>query len=177
MNKIFYKSYNNVANNKKAVADRGWYPPNMALLEHPSLIDDQKKDPSPQSSQSAPFPDINIQCGLAGTVLDKVLRERSKSDGAKKAAEKRKLTSDLIAQNILKLQRLTSGVMTMNGIHGLSDPRFLEPFCKRHIETQKKDEEKKSKRKALHLKLTSAVQAQRVKGGHENTHKFEQCDK
>jgi hypothetical protein len=25
MNKIFYKSYNNVANNKKAVAIRGWY--------------------------------------------------------------------------------------------------------------------------------------------------------
>ena len=41
----------------------------------------------------------------------------------------------------------------------------------------KKDEEKKSKRKALHGKLTSAVQALRVKWGHENTHKFEQCDK
>jgi hypothetical protein len=89
--------------------------------------------------------------GLAGTVLDKFMRERSKSDGAKKAAEKRKLTSNLIAQNILKSQRLTSGVMTMNGIHGLSDQRFLEPFCQRRIETQKKDEEKKSKRKALHL--------------------------
>jgi hypothetical protein len=110
-------------------------------------------------------------------VLDKILRERSKSDGAKKAAEKRKLTSDLIAQNILKSQRLTSGVMTMNGIHGLSDPRFLELFCQRRIETQKKDEEKKSKRKALHLKLTIVVQALRVKRGHENTHKFEQCDK
>ncbi len=36
MNKIYYKSYyNNAANNKKAVAVRGWYPPNMALLEHP----------------------------------------------------------------------------------------------------------------------------------------------
>jgi hypothetical protein len=67
--------------------------------------------------------------------------------------------------------------MTMNGIHGLSDPRFLEPFRQRRIETQKKDEEKKSKRKALHGKLTSAVQALRVKWGHENTHKFEQCDK
>ena len=38
MNKIFYKSYNNVANKNKAVAIHGWYPPNMALLEHPSLI-------------------------------------------------------------------------------------------------------------------------------------------
>jgi hypothetical protein len=35
MNKIFYKSYNNIANNKKAVAVCGWYPPNMVLLQHP----------------------------------------------------------------------------------------------------------------------------------------------
>ncbi len=40
MNKIFYKSYDNFANNKKAVAIRGWYPPNMVLLEHPSLVAD-----------------------------------------------------------------------------------------------------------------------------------------
>ena len=52
--------------------------------------------------------------------------------------------SDFIAQNILKLQGLTSGVMTKNTIHSLSDPRFLEPFRQRHIETAKKDKEKKS---------------------------------
>jgi len=74
-------------------------------------------------------------------VLDKIIRERSKSDGAKKAAEKRMLTSDMIADNILKSQRLTSGVMTKNSIHSLSDPRFLEPFCQRRIETQRKDDE------------------------------------
>jgi len=56
MNKIFYKSYNNVANNKKAVGIRGWYPPNMALLEHPSLIADENINTPPQSSSSLPFP-------------------------------------------------------------------------------------------------------------------------
>ena len=105
-------------------------------------------------------------------------RERSKSDGAKKAAEKRKITSDMIADNILKSQRLTSGVMTKNSIHSLSDPpRFLQPFCQRRIETQRKDEEKKSKRKALHGKLVNAVQVLRMKLGHEILHNFEQCDK
>ncbi len=120
MNKIFYKSYNNVANNKKAVGIRGWYPPNMVLLEHPSLIADKNINAPPQSSLSLPFPEINVEAGLAGSVLGKIIRERSKSDGAKKAAEKRKLTSDMIADNILKSQRLTSGVMTKNSIHSLS---------------------------------------------------------
>ena len=77
-------------------------------------------------------------------MLDKIIRERSKSDGAKKAAEKRKLTIDMIADNNLNSQRLTSGVMTKNSIHSLSDPRFLEPFRQRCIETQRKDDEKKS---------------------------------
>jgi len=67
--------------------------------------------------------------------------------------------------------------MTKNSIHSLSDPRFLEPFRQCRIETQKKDEEKKSKRKALHGQLVSAVKVLRMKLGHEIIHKFEQCDK
>jgi hypothetical protein len=67
--------------------------------------------------------------------------------------------------------------MTKNSIHSLSDPRFLEPFCQRCIETQRKDDETKSKRKALHGKLVSAVKVLRTKLGHEIIHKFEQCDK
>jgi len=177
MNKIFYKSYNNVANKKKAVAIRGWYPPNMVLLEHPSLIADENINAPPQSSLLLPFPEITIEAGLAGSVLDKIIRERSKSNEAKKAAEKRKLTSDMIADNILKSQRLTSGVMTKNSIHSLNDPRFLEPFRRDHIKTQKKEEKKKSKWMALHGKLVSAVMVLRTKLGHEIIHKFEQCDK
>ena len=110
-------------------------------------------------------------------MLDNIIREKSKSDGAKKAAEKRKLTSDMIADNILKSQRLTSGVMMKNSIHSLNDQRFLEPFYQRHIEMQKKDEEKKSKRKALNSKLVSAVKVLRAKWGHEKIHYFQQCDK
>ena len=142
MNIIFYKSYNNVANNKKAVAICGWYPTNMVLLEHPSIIADENINAPPQSSLSLPFPEINVEAGLAGSVLDKIIRERSKSDGAKKAAEKRKLTSDMIGDNILKSQRLISGVMTKNCIHSLSDPRFLEPFLSLSHRDSEKGREK-----------------------------------
>jgi hypothetical protein len=178
MNKIFYKSYDNLANNKKAVAIRGWYPPSMVLLEHPSLVADE--NPPPQSMPSLSFPEINVESNLAGSVLDKLLREsRGKSEGAKKAAEKRKLTSETIAENIFKSQsqRLTSGVMTKNAIHSLNDPRFLEPFHLRRIETAKKKDEKTSKRRALTSKLVSAVTALRAKWGHEKTHFFQQCNK
>jgi hypothetical protein len=170
MNKIIYKSYDNLANNKKAVAVQGWYPPNMVLLEHLSLVVD--KNPPLQSMPSLSFPEINVESDLTGSVLDKLLRERGKLEGAKKAAEKRKLTSETIAENIFKSQRLTSGVKTKNAIHSLNDPRFLEPFHLRCIETAKNKDEKTSKRRALTSKLVSAVTALRAKWGHKKTHFF-----
>jgi hypothetical protein len=142
----------------------------MVLLEHPSLLANKNINPPQQSSLSPPFPEINVKAGLADRVPDKILRERNKLEGAKKAAEKRKLTSNMIAENILKSQRLTSGVMTKNAVHSLNDPRFLEPFCLRCIETAKKDDETKSKWKALNSKLASTVMVLRAKWGHENTH-------
>jgi hypothetical protein len=67
--------------------------------------------------------------------------------------------------------------MTQNSIHSLNDPRFLNPFRLRLIESTKKEAEKKSKRKALNSKLVSAVKELRAKWGHETTHFFQQCDK
>ncbi len=81
MNRIFFKAYGNEKNNRKATAERGWFPPNRKLLEHPSLAPMQKEAY------------LNVEEGLAGSVLNRLLWERSQSDGAKKAAKKRKLIS------------------------------------------------------------------------------------
>ena len=97
LNKIFFRAYGNVAANKKAVADRGWYPPNRKLLEHPSLTVQQKSN---NSINAVTLPCLNVETGLAGSVIDRIIHHRSKSDGAKKAAEKRKLTSENILDNI-----------------------------------------------------------------------------
>ena len=40
VNRIFHKSYGSINSNLKALADRGWNPPNRKLLEHKELIDD-----------------------------------------------------------------------------------------------------------------------------------------
>ena len=50
LNKIFHKSYGNLAGNLKAVSDRGWYPANSKLVEHPSLIDDETSEPAAEGS-------------------------------------------------------------------------------------------------------------------------------
>jgi hypothetical protein len=38
MNQIFFEAYRNEKNNCKATAERGWFPPNRKLIEHPSLV-------------------------------------------------------------------------------------------------------------------------------------------
>ena len=151
-------------NNKKAVAVCGWYPPNMALLEHPSLIAENNVNSPPQLGSLSPFPDRNVEAGLAGSMLDIILRERSKSNGAKKAAEKMETHEQLHCRkhNEIPTAYLWSHD-DKNAIHSLSDPNFLKPFQQRCIETQKKINEKKSKRNALHDKLAKAVQALREK--------------
>ena len=130
LKRIFHKAYGDVANNKRAVSVHGWYPPNMKLLKHTFLCTDVHT----QLTQ------IKVEDGLAGSVLNQILHERSRSEGAKKAAERRKLESISISENMQKSQRLTSGVLTQNAIHSLSDPRFLEPFQQRRQEAAKKEQ-------------------------------------
>ncbi len=95
----------------------------------------------------------------------------------KTAAEKRKSSSESIVENIKKSQRLTSGVLTKNSIHSLSDPRFLDPYRLRQKEAAEREEVKTSKRKAKYKKVVSAVKTLRKKYGHEKTHMFQPCDK
>ena len=139
----------------------------MKLVEHPSLV----------TEPIAKEADMNVEDGLAGIVLDRILRERSRSEGAKKAAEKRKSSSASIVENIQKSQQLTSGVLTKNSIHSLSDPRFLDPFRQRQKETAEREQVKMSKRKAKFNKVVSAVKMLCMKYGHEKTHMFQPCDK
>jgi hypothetical protein len=162
-------------NNKKACSVRGWFPPNRKLLDHPLLQSVTTSAASPATSvPPLPPPTLNVDSGLASSCLDALMRDRARSDGARKAAEKRKLESDSIEENIAKSQRLT-GVLTQNGVHSLNDPspRFLDPFRQRQTDVAKKLEEKATKTKALRMKRYDEVKALRAKYGGEKSHLFQ----
>ena len=90
---------------------------------------------------------LNIHEGMAGTVLDRIITERARSSQAKKAADERKRKGDSIMQNLKEAEKLTSGVMASNGIHSLSDPRFLQAYTeKRRAATEKLDRNATAKR-------------------------------
>ena len=166
VNKIFHKSYGNVNANLKAVADRGWYPANRKLLDHPSL----------HTVEDVP-PTLNVEDGMGASILDRMIHHRSRSEGARKAAEKRKRTHDSVMANIRDSRRLTAGILTSNGVHSLDDPDFLGPFRQRQKDrAEKLDKSTKGKRDKV-LKSVRAVKGLRDKYGHERTHLFAKCSK
>ena len=119
-----------------------------------------------------PPPKLNVEYGVGAACLDSLLLDRARSEGAKKAVEKRKLDSDSIMESIKKSQRLTSGILTQNGVHSLNDPRFLDPFRQRQANAAKKLEKKTADSKARSKKKFDEVKALRAKYGDEKSHLF-----
>ena len=104
-----------------------------------------------------------------------MLTERARSEGAKKAAEKRKQEGQDVATNIRDAKRLTTGILTANGIHSLRDPRFLDSFRKRECAKTAKRDKAASVKRSKKKRNVSGVTAMRENHGHERTHHFLQC--
>ena len=82
MNGIFQKAFGCEEINKAAIADRGWNPLNRKLLEHPSIASKMEDVSSPNDV----LPNLNFvdPNGIGVSVLEHIVRELSKKEGAKK---------------------------------------------------------------------------------------------
>mmetsp|Transcript_25507 Transcript_25507/g.46122 ORF Transcript_25507/g.46122 Transcript_25507/m.46122 type:complete len:210 (-) Transcript_25507:377-1006(-) len=129
LNRIFHKSYGDERSNRKAVADRGWYPANQKLLEHKELVDDSAACAAPESKDSSESSGIstvslNVCGGMAGDCLDRMITGMARSSVAKRVANERKRKGGTVVENLKEAKRLPSGVLAKHGIHSLNDPRF-----------------------------------------------------
>ena len=139
VNNIFYKCYGNVASNRKAGADRGWFPANRKLVEHPDIKEETKTQNS--TEQVVPqLPAMNIDDGFGATCIDRLICHQSRSEAGKKAAEEKKSSREGIMKNIKDTKRLTAGVIVAQGVHSLNDPRFVKPFRARQAARREKEE-------------------------------------
>ena len=142
LNQIFHDLYGNKKNNLKAATDRGWYPANRKLVDHPSLLDDISTlpDSSPDHPPTSPTIctstsstlsnniTLNLGEGSGAVVMDQLIASRLRMDNFTKARDKRKARRDNIVQNMKDAKSFSSGVMVDNGVHSLDDKRFLEAF-------------------------------------------------
>ena len=131
VNRAFFPSYGNVPNAKKAIAERGWNPLNCALLKHPDVL---KKSNALMTSetgihQASPSQSASVQLsyssGLAGSLLDDMLREAAKDAGRQEKARKRREDAGNQAK-VHKILRdstvcLTSGKINSLGVTDLDE--------------------------------------------------------
>ena len=103
VNYAWEKSFNNVTNNLKAIADRGWGPLNRVLLSHPEIVSSkpdsidtmvpsQSNDTVDNSNvvdnksrhyvddKYVPIEDLNFNSGFAGDVITTILRKAQRDE-------------------------------------------------------------------------------------------------
>ena len=165
INQIFILSYDNLVANLKATADRGWFPFNRMLLDHPDLVNNSKSvDANTQADNSEVAATsvgnigndvaetsnsntentitLNIGKGASAAVLNWLIAKRAKYAGRKKAEDKRKKNGDSSTQNLREAKKLSAGVIVSNGIQFLNNKRFLKAYNQRRLDAIEKVQEK-----------------------------------
>ena len=133
LNKIFPIAFGRVDKNRKAASERGWYPPNRKLLDHPEL-EKAKKIPSQGDVQ------VNTDNGMGASVLDTIIQQRLRTAGIEEASRKRKEEGKSIQQRLKEAKKVTSGVLNSVQISNLDHPEFVK-----YLQTKKQEEEAKAK--------------------------------
>jgi hypothetical protein len=131
INRSWDKSFGCVETNQKAIAERGWFPPNRNLLLHPDF--QECMETSSMESSSVPLvnlENINVIDGKAGSCLDKLLQYRARIGGIERQRENLshgKSITDALESG----RRLTSGFIVARGHNSLNNCDILEGIRKR----------------------------------------------
>ena len=174
VNRAWKKSFAIVESNRKAIEQRGWNPPNMALLRHPSIL--PTKDPPPLGTTAstpivvaageeqnneqdrhtydssagtsvAVMDDLNYHSGMAGELITDVVMWAKDNQNLKNNVRKRVDERKAFHQKAKEVKRLSPGFFFTNRMLAVtSDEVFLAVKQRSDARLEK---EKESVRKAL----------------------------
>lgn len=132
VNAAWTTSFGRVRSNKKAIAERGWFPPNRVLLLHKDIIINVTQN---NETTRIPFASltrddnneqnlpriVNTSTGTVRVVLDTLLRYRARNGGVEQNIANINRGQDIL-KDIDKGKRLTVGLLVARGVHSLNDP-------------------------------------------------------
>ena len=170
INTAWEKSFARVPSNKKAIADRGWFPPTKNVLTDPKLFGNS--DAAPVISSSAPdnggilsnLDSVNMTQGCSASVFDQLLAHAAKKEGIKRRMEA--LNDGTRRQKLLDgTKRITAGLLIKQGIHSCNDPLVRAAFLEKEAKKKKEERLKKNKEKKKLLDAKEKVSQARAKSG------------
>ena len=104
LNKIFPIAFGRIDKNRKAASERGWYPPNRKLLDHPELEQANKI----LSQGDVQFNTDNVKCA---SVLDTIIQQQLRTSGIEEASRNWKEEGKRIQQHLKEAKKVMSGVL------------------------------------------------------------------
>jgi hypothetical protein len=177
VNKAFKKSFFCRAASRKAVAERGWYPPTMKILQDPLLKDlvDEEQQPQPATAEDALLDSVNLSTGAAGNIMTKMLSHAARKDGTRRRhlALQQGQEREAIFQGTKKI---TSGLLIAQGLHSCNNPALLEAVKERERKKKSEENAKKDKEKARILTLKRKLATIREKKGSQVSDQWNKDD-
>ncbi len=168
INVAWEKSFARVNTNKKAIADRGWFPPTMKVLTDPKLFPKLFNTTNgSQDSGSIPngttvpailnnLDSVNTERGESGTVMETLLSHAARKDGTKRRMEAL-AAGNKRRKGVDATRKISSGLFIQDGIHHVNNPlvraAFKDRQAKKNLEALRKREKEQSRLRALKHKL------------------------
>ncbi len=184
LNRTFHPGFNNKPANLKAVADRGWYPLNSNLLDHPDLVNStlaldecSSSTVVTTSTTASSNLELNIHEGSSGTCLGKILSHYSRSKHFDESQKKKRARKDCIQTNLKNAKRFSSGALVSNNVYSLDNPDMLAALDARTREKAAEVASKLSRKKENLKRNRENVAELRNQFGHEKEHLFQNFSK
>jgi hypothetical protein len=121
LNFAWERSFVKVKSNKKAIAERGWFPCNRSLLLRPDIL--LTKPASEQEAQTAV--EVNTDTGAACHAFD-VIFDHKNTEAARLRYRKRQAENNELQKTLDRSKKLTSGKAFKRGMVGLHHPEVLD---------------------------------------------------
>jgi len=172
VNKAWQKSFAYVLFGRKALAERGWNPLDMALLKNKDALDTKQDDASAANTDDAltiltlaaaasaadGTAPIQVNEGKTADIIDLLVADRDRAQQRQKVLDRKLLAQNAAAAHN-RTKKLTSGKMVVFGKHRLSSDVMeqITDYAKYKVEQEEEQVEKRAKKqKTLITKVEKA---------------------
>lgn len=154
-------SFGRIRTNKKAIAERGWYPPNRNLLLHKDIVIETEAEERVsknyieinESLEDLPN-EVNTSNGTVKVCLDTLIRFRARTGGVEQNQVNLAKGVDTL-KDVDEARRMSAGIMVANGIHCLNHPTVVGRIRTKRDKDRKMVRDKKRK---VRYELTSKIE-------------------
>ena len=131
LNRAWAASFARIDSNRRANANRGWFPANRVLLDHPEIEkmenvgENGNSENVQETGETVPNPSsLNLHTGTSGRVFDSLLQLYARNGGSER--RKKELDNgDGISASLKSGKKITAGLLMKYGVSNLNKKELI----------------------------------------------------